>query len=48
VNAAALGTAPGAKAADSRWDLYKGWLLGILIVVIVLAIGAGFWLHFHP
>lgn len=30
------------------WELYKGWAIGLIILVIVLGIGAGLWLHFHP
>jgi hypothetical protein len=48
MNAAALGSAPSRRSVDSRWDLYKGWVLGLLIVVIILAVGAGFWFHYHP
>jgi hypothetical protein len=48
MNAASVRSATGTPARDSRWDLYKGWILGLFIIVIVLAVGAGFWLHFHP
>jgi hypothetical protein len=34
--------------APSTWELYKGWFLGLFLIVIVLAVGAGFWFHFHP
>ncbi len=34
-------------AGGGVWDLYKGWLVGLLILVIVLAVGTGLWLHFQ-
>jgi len=48
MTATAVGSAPSRGARDSGWDLYKGWLIGVLIIVIVLAVGAAFWFHFHP
>jgi hypothetical protein len=48
MNAAALGSAHSGQARSSRWDAYKGWLIGLLVIVIVLTVGAGFWFHFHP
>ncbi len=48
MNATSMGSARHGPARDTRWDLYKGWVLGLLIVVIVLAVGAGFWFHYHP
>lgn len=30
------------------WELYKGWVYGSMVVLIVLAVGAGFWFHYHP
>jgi uncharacterized membrane protein len=48
MNASALGSASRGQAGNSRWEAYKGWLLGLLIIVIVLLVGAGLWFHFHP
>jgi uncharacterized membrane protein len=48
MNATAVASAPGGRTRNGRWDAYKGWLIGLLIIVIVLAVGAGLWLHFHP
>jgi hypothetical protein len=48
MTATAVGPATARRATDGRWDLYKGWFLGFLVVFIVLAVGAGFWFHFHP
>lgn len=47
MTATAVGSARSAGTGDSRWDLYKGWLVGLLIIVLVLSVGAGFWLHYH-
>lgn len=35
-------------AVPTRWELYKGWFLGVILIVSVLAVGAGFWLRYHP
>jgi hypothetical protein len=45
MNATRMGPAPGRATS---WELYKGWIVGLLIIVIVLAVGTGFWLHYHP
>ena len=38
---------PRETRTDS-WALYKGWIMGGVIVLIVLSIGAALWLHYHP
>jgi hypothetical protein len=48
MNAAAVAPSPRTEAPTSAWELYKGWFLGLLLIILVLAVGAGFWLHFHP
>jgi hypothetical protein len=48
MNAAAVGSSPGTEVRASAWELYKGWILGLLLIVLVLGVGAGLWLHFHP
>jgi hypothetical protein len=48
MNATSMGVASSRGAGGSGWDLYKGWIVGLLIIVIVLSLGAGFWLHYHP
>lgn len=32
----------------TSWELYKGWVYGLVIILAVLSVGAGFWFHFHP
>lgn len=46
MTAASVGQNPA--VSSTPWELYKGWFLGLIIIVIVLAAGAGFWLHYHP
>jgi hypothetical protein len=48
LNAATVGSPPRTQVRASAWELYKGWILGLLLIVILLAVGAGLWLHFHP
>jgi hypothetical protein len=41
------------SVAPSRMDdedrgAYIGWLAGGLVIVAVLAVGAGLWFHYHP
>ena len=48
MNAAAMRSGQTADPRGSAWDLYKGWFLGLILIVIVLSVGAGLWLHFHP
>jgi hypothetical protein len=48
MNATSASSALRTEAAGSRWDLYKGWVFGFLVIVIVLSVGAGLWFHFHP
>jgi hypothetical protein len=47
VNASGIGVTPSAEAHPRRWELYKGWIFGLLLILIVLSVGAGFWIHFH-
>ncbi|MFZ0830467.1 MAG: hypothetical protein WAN40_04950 [Thermoplasmata archaeon] len=48
MTAAALRATAAGPVPASSWELYKGWVIGLVIILIVLAVGAGFWLHYHP
>ena len=32
----------------TRWDLYKGWIVGTVIILVILVVATVAWLHFHP
>lgn len=36
------------EAPARPWELYKGWIVGAIIIVVILAVAFGFWFHFHP
>lgn len=48
MSATAVSADRNTEGPVGRWELYKGWFLGLIVIVIVLAVGAGFWLHYHP
>lgn len=41
-------TGTAASWMDDDRGAYTGWLVGGLIILIVLGIGAGLWFHYHP
>jgi hypothetical protein len=48
MSATAVGRSAAGKTGSRSWEPYKGWVIGLVIIVIVLAIGAGLWFYFHP
>lgn len=48
MTATALGAHPPRGSGNGWWDRYKGWLVGWLIILIVLAAGGAFWFQYHP
>jgi hypothetical protein len=36
------------EARATLWELYKGWIGGLVIILCALVVGAGFWFHYHP
>ncbi len=42
------GSRPSGGTALGPWELYKGWIIGLIIIVLVLSAGAGLWFHYHP
>lgn len=47
MNAGAPRMAP-AHTADTSWDLYRGWIVGFLVILVVAGLATGLWLRFHP
>ena len=45
---AALRATTTSAVPASAWDLYKGWVVGFVIILIVMGAGAGLWFHYHP
>jgi hypothetical protein len=41
---------PGSEVSAFEDDrgAYAGWIAGGLVILAVLAIGAGLWFHYHP
>ncbi len=35
-------------ADDGDWSAYHGWIAAGIVILAVLAIGAGLWFHYHP
>lgn len=48
VTAPRIRLATGGTTRVGTWTLYGGWIMGSLIILAVLAIGATLWFHFHP
>lgn len=48
MSATVIQSTPNDGVRESSWTLYKGWIVGLLIILVVLAVGATLWLHFHP
>lgn len=42
-----VSAAPTAGPTDEEGNPYAGWIASLVLVVVVLAIGAGLWYHFH-
>ncbi len=38
--------AASSSGAEAKPD-YTGWVAGLVIVLAVLSVGAGVWIHFH-
>lgn len=41
-------TVPGNLPHDSSWDLYKGWIVGSLIILAILVGATVLWFMHHP
>lgn len=48
MNANPVGTATSENDPVSPWSLYKGWVVGLVIILLVLSVGFGFWFRYHP
>ncbi len=35
-------------APATSWDLYKGWIVGGMIILVILVVATVVWFHFHP
>ncbi len=40
--------ASSASQLEDDRSAYTGWIAGSLVILAVLAIGAGLWFHYHP
>ncbi|HEV2230756.1 MAG TPA: hypothetical protein VGV64_03600 [Thermoplasmata archaeon] len=35
------------SSESARLDSYRGWIAGIVLIGLVLAVGAGLWFRYH-
>jgi hypothetical protein len=42
-----MAASANADATEEEGSPYAGWAASLLLVVLVLAIGAGLWFHYH-
>lgn len=47
MSASTAGAAASGEDPVSAWALYKGWVVGLVIILLVLSVGFGFWFHYH-
>lgn len=48
MNSPAVRAGVAGATRDRTWDVYKGWIVGGLIILVVLVVAGAVWLHFHP
>ncbi len=48
LSAVAVRAAAQPEGPATPWELYKGWVAGAIIILVILSVAFGFWFRYHP